>query len=138
MNQYISNVDSASALCDRLITERIKQYFFMKDGFPEKSAQQDKIILQLKLKLSEAFTDVFEGRYDVLSENRTFNSDVGQLIDNLTIFDIEIGESDRARLKECISGKPDVFVMVLNELKLRVNNENRSKTKNAIDTLFLN
>ena len=130
MRNRITNIDTLSALLDRLITENIKLFFFEKDKLEEKLSHQKIIINEIKQKLTELFLEVYEkGSYDYIDEKRTFTSsniveEISQLITN----DIHIGESDRARLN----------IVMLEEKRLRKSNEGRSKNKNNIDKNFQN
>jgi hypothetical protein len=134
----VTNIDTISALLDRLITERIKHYFFSKDGLEEKTKHQDHVISEIKLKIDSAFKEILKkGNYEYISELRTFdeNSIVEQL-DQLVINDVNIGEADRERLAQVKSNSPDLDVLVRNEKRLRKANEGRSGNKNKIDLLI--
>lgn len=135
-NMKISNVDSLSALLDRLITERIKHYFFVKDGDEGRSLHQEYVISQLKIRISETFEECLnEHKYDVLQEKRTFSlNDITQEIDNLVESDINVGEYDRLALEG--AKKNSSILMNAGIVGFRTANENRSKSKNLIDTLF--
>jgi len=124
----ITNIDTLSALIDRLITENIKKFFFNKDNLKEKEDHQDIIIEQIKLKLTELFIEVYNKKsYDYMDEKRTFSaSNIVEEISELVTNDIHIGESDRARLN----------VAMLEEKRLRKSNEGRANNKNKIDKEF--
>tara|TARA_R110002020_G_scaffold86597_1_gene213869 strand:+ start:5655 stop:6050 length:396 start_codon:yes stop_codon:yes gene_type:complete len=126
----VTNIDTLSALLDRLITENIKLFFFEKDKLDEKSKHQKIIISEIKLKLNELFLEVYKNSsYDYIDEKRTFTaSNIVEEISNLVTNDIHIGESDRARLN----------IAMLEEKRLRKSNEGRSKNKNNIDKNFKN
>lgn len=126
----ITNIDTLSALLDRLITENIKLFFFEKDKLTEKSDHQKIIIEGIKTKLSDLFLEVYNnGSYDYLDEKRTFTaSNIVEEISELITNDIHIGESDRARLQ----------IAMLEEKRLRKSNEGRSRNKNNIDQNFNN
>jgi hypothetical protein len=128
MKKRITNIDTLSALLDRLVTENIKRFFFDKDGLSEKVEHQDVVILEIKKRLIELFLEVYDNReYNYISENRTFtSSNIVENIEELITNDIHIGESDRARLR----------VAMLEEKRLRKSNEGRSKNKNIIDEKF--
>ena len=128
MKKRITNIDTLSALLDRLVTENIKRFFFDKDGLSEKVEHQDIVILEIKKRLIELFLEVYDNReYNYISENRTFtSSNIVENIEELITNDIHIGESDRARLR----------VAMLEEKRLRKSNEGRSKNKNIIDEKF--
>ena len=50
--------------------------------------------------------------------------------------DINIGESDRARLEQVHSDDPNLAKFIVNEKRLRKANEGRAKNKNNIDKIF--
>ena len=58
---YITNVDSLSALFDRLIAENIKLYFFTKENKTTDAEHQNRVIFEIKKKLSELLQDVKNG-----------------------------------------------------------------------------
>jgi hypothetical protein len=128
MKKRITNIDTLSALLDRLVTENIKRFFFDKDGLIEKVEHQDIVISEIKKRLIELFLEVYDNReYNYISENRTFtSSNIVENIEELITNDIHIGESDRARLR----------IAMLEEKRLRKSNEGRSKNKNIIDEKF--
>ena len=68
---YITNIDTLSALLDRLISENIKLYFFKKDGLDENIEHQEKVISEIKERYGdkrrseiEHSAAEFTGRYD--------------------------------------------------------------------------
>jgi hypothetical protein len=136
----ITNIDTLSALLDRLITERIKWYFFTKDNDEEKAAHQEKVIIEIRDRIAEVYAEVIEpGKYNYLSEKRTFaEQSIVSTLENLIINDINIGESDRSRLSETEKEDPSVELFVKEEKRLRKNNEMRSKMKNIIDANLYN
>lgn len=128
MRKRITNIDTLSALLDRLITENIKRFFFDKDGLTEKVEHQNIVISEIKERLVELFIEVYDNmEYDYISENRTFTaSNIVENIEELITNDIHIGESDRARLR----------VAMMEEKRLRKSNEGRARNKNVIDEQF--
>ena len=50
--KYITNIDTLSALLDRLISENIKLYFFKKDDLKDNIDHQEIVISELRQKLS--------------------------------------------------------------------------------------
>lgn len=134
----ITNIDSLSAYCDRLITERIKHYFFEKDGKDDLVQHQEIIIKEIKAKLSQLFIESFsEDEYEYMGEKRTFTLEglINQL-DELVVSDILIGEGDRIRLEEVKKESPNLEVILENEKLTRTSNENRAKNKNQIDQYY--
>lgn len=124
----VTNIDTLSALIDRLITERIKWFFFEKDKNFDKTSHQEIIINEVKSKLTDLFLEVYnKNSYEYLKEHRTFTaSNIVENIDQLITNDIHIGESDRARLN----------IAMLEEKRLRKSNEGRASNKNQIDNNF--
>jgi len=136
----ITNIDTLSALFDRLITERIKWFFFNKDNDQEKVNHQKVVVDEIKNKINYLLIESFEsGSYDYLEEKRTFNEDsIVEELEELVINDINIGEADRARLEETKSKKPNLEKMIVNEKRLRKANEGRARNKNKIDKILKN
>lgn len=131
----IANVNTLSALLDRLITEKIKWYFFEKEGNGEAYMHQEKIIKLLNKEIESIF---IKNEYDYISEKRTFVNEIPVNLNALIVNDIHIGESDRRRLEETKKDNPDVNVFITQEQRLRTANEGRSKNKNLIDENFKN
>jgi len=131
----ITNINTLSALFDRLITERIKWFFFKKDKEITKVKHQEKIIKAIKLEICGLFHECCKtGNYNYLSEKRTFDENsITESLDQLIQDDINIGESDRARLEQVKSEKPSVNKFLVNEKRLRKANEDRAIMKNKID-----
>lgn len=137
-SKKITNIDTLSTLLDRLISEKIKAYFFEKDGKLEQYTHQLEVISEINARIIETFEQCFEERgYNYLSEKRTFSAnDIMIELQDLIVNDVHIGESDRRRLQETKSENPDVNVFVTQEQRLRKANEGRSANKNRIDSLF--
>jgi len=131
----VTNIDTLSALFDRLITENIKKYFFNKDNKLEESKHQEIVISEVKNKITELFTEVFEsGEYPHLSEKRTFDENaIVEELEELIFNDINIGEADRERLSQVNSDNPNIEKLIVNEKRLRKSNEGRAQNKNNID-----
>ena len=128
MKKRVTNIDTLSALLDRLVTENIKRFFFDKDGLGEKVSHQDLVITEIKSRLIDLFLEVYDNsEYEYISEKRTFTaSNIVENIQDLITNDIHIGESDRARLN----------IVMLEEKRLRKSNEGRAENKNNIDNEF--
>ena len=136
--QRITNIDTLSALFDRLVTENIKLFFFNKDGLEDRVNHQKKVIAEIKQRISILFSEcLLENGYNYLSEKRTFNENsIVEALEQLIFNDINIGESDRARLAQVQSEDPNLEKFIVNEKRLRKANEGRAKNKNNIDRLF--
>ncbi len=130
----ITNIDSLSAYFDRLISEKIKWYFFDKDGKTEEAEHQEIVIQEIRVKLVELFEEAFENhKYEHIGEKRTF--DEAKLIldvEKLVTDDLGVG----AAYYEKTDGEPTLEKFMVNEAKLRIANESRGKQKNKIDDVF--
>ena len=130
----VTNVDSLSAYFDRLISEKIKWYFFDKDGKEEEALHQEAVIKEIRIKLVELFEESFESHnYEHIGEKRTF--DEAKLIldvEKLVTDDLGVG----AAYYEKTEGEPTLEKFLVNEAKLRVANESRGRQKNRIDEIF--
>ena len=135
---YITNIDTLSALLDRLISENIKLHFFKKDGIVENIEHQEKVILSIKERLFILFDDVYrEGKYEYVSELRTYKpDDIVETLEELIHNDITTGEGDRANLKEATSDNPSLEHFTRNHKLIRKANENRAAAKNKLDEQF--
>jgi len=136
----ITNIDTLSALFDRLISENIKLYFFRKDNLKENVDHQEIVISGVKEKLSELLTEVLEsGKYKYLSEKRTYKpDDIIETLEELITNDITTGEGDRANLKEATSDNPSLEHFTHGHKLIRKANENRAVSKNKLDEQFQN
>lgn len=134
----ITNLDTLSALFDRLISERIKLFFFEKDGDTEKAQHQEVVINEIKGRVANLFEKCLKsGEYDYLAEKRTFkSSDVVEELEQLVVNDILVGESDRGVLAEITSDEPDINSLITHAKRMRKANEERSINKNNIDKIM--
>jgi len=135
---YVTNIDTLSALLDRLISENIKLHFFKKDGIVENIEHQEKVISKIKDRLFVLFDDVYrEGSYEYVSELRTYKpDDIVETLEELIHNDITTGEGDRANLKEATSDNPSLEHFTRNHKLIRKANENRAVSKNKLDEQF--
>ena len=135
---YITNIDTLSALLDRLISENIKLHFFKKDGINENIEHQQKVISEIKERLFVLFDEVYrEGKYEYVSELRTYKpEDIVETLEELIHNDITTGEGDRANLKEATSDTPSLEHFTRNHKLIRKANENRAAAKNKLDNQF--
>lgn len=137
MTQRITNVDTLSALFDRMICENVKLYFFKKDNEIERVEHQEKVLKALTHRLRSLLIECMEEHgYEFLEEKRTFNIvDITEELEKLIHNDIEIGEADRQRLAAITDGKMDHNELAKGEARLRVANEGRAQGKNRIDQI---
>jgi hypothetical protein len=134
----ISNIDTLSALFDRLIVEQIKRFHFEKDGLKDKVNHQDEVISSIRRRLSQLLSEsIREHQYQYIGEHRTFSVEaLIEELERLVLHSIRIGEADRAKFTELASRNPRLDMLVLNELLARIANERRAESKNQIDELF--
>jgi len=125
----ITNINTISALLDRLITEKIKQYFFLIEGDHKAAQTQGEIAnainKEIQITLFEAIKDK---NYDFASEQRTYKKKISNLTDSISdliVMNLNVGKADHN-----LAG-------IINNLKLsRLSLEKRSKLKNNIDNLL--
>jgi len=134
----IPNVDTLSALLDRLIVEHIKRFFFAKDGLRDKVHHQDEVLDSIRRRISELLQEcICTGQYEFLAEYRTFPGDaLVEELEDLIFHNIQIGEADRAKLVELRSSDPRSDTLVLSELLARTALEARARSKIKIDEIF--
>ena len=137
-NSHITNIDTLSALLDRLISENIKLHFFKKDGIDENIEHQEKVISEIKIRITDLLTEVYQtDRYSYISEKRTYKpEDIVETLEELIHNDITTGEGDRANLKEATSDNPSLEHFTRNHKLIRKANENRAVAKNKLDEQF--
>tara|TARA_Y100000593_G_scaffold1018_1_gene1973 strand:- start:7402 stop:7827 length:426 start_codon:yes stop_codon:yes gene_type:complete len=132
----ITNIDAISALFDRLITEKIKLYFFEKQEKDVEAKHQRKVIDEIKLKLEELLLETYKNKnYEYISEKRTF--DEAKLIDDVETLiqnDLDVGDAYYTKTE----GEPTLEKFMVNESRLRNANESRGRMKNQIDESFKN
>ena len=136
----ITNIDTLSALLDRLISENIKLYFFNKEGILVDIEHQKEVISQIKDRIKELLLDVYDNKkYDYISEKRTYTADLTiEAVEQLIKSDIYTGEGDRTNLAELEKKNPDVNSFRKNHRILRSANELRAVSKNELDKQFKN
>jgi hypothetical protein len=135
---HITNIDTLSALLDRLISENIKLHFFLKDGVDDNIEHQEKVIKEIKYRITKLLLDVYtNNRYNYVSEKRTYKpDDIVETLEELIHNDITTGEGDRANLKEATSDNPSLEHFTRNHKLIRKANENRAVSKNKLDEQF--
>ena len=137
---YITNIDTLSALIDRLISENIKLYFFKKDKLTKSIKHQELVIKEIKMRLNSFLTSTIGSeKYEYVSEKRTYKpNDIVETIEELIYNDINTGEGDRDNLTEALSDNPLAENFQKNHKRLRKANETRALNKNKIDEQFKN
>ena len=135
---YITNIDTLSALLDRLISENIKLHFFRKENVIDNIEHQEHVIGEIKYRITKLLLDVYkEKEYNYISEKRTYKpDDIVETLEELIHNDITTGEGDRANLKEATSDNPSLEHFTRNHKLIRKANENRASAKNKLDEQF--
>ena len=135
---YITNIDTLSALLDRLISENIKLHFFRKENVIDNIEHQESLIEEIKYRITKLLLDIYkEKEYNYISEKRTYKpDDIVETLEELIHNDITTGEGDRANLKEATSDNPSLEHFTRNHKLIRKANENRAEAKNKLDEQF--
>ncbi len=136
--KYITNIDTLSAMLDRLISENIKLYFFKKNNLPENITHQEKVIKEIRDRIKNLLLNVYNTKkYDHISEKRTYKADMTlESLEQLIKSDIYTGEGDRDNLAELKKKNPNIDLMKKNHRVLRSANELRAVSKNELDSHF--
>lgn len=136
--KLITNINTLSALFDRLITERIKAFFFNKNNNSVQKKKQEEIIRQIKIEISKTLlSSIQKKKYDYLSEQRTFKHNSEKLVkqlEELTFADLNIGIADNKLSNSIKTGQNN---NLLKSIKLsRTSLEKRAMLKNEIDKSY--
>jgi hypothetical protein len=129
--KYITNIDTLSAMLDRLISENIKLYFFKKENLIENISHQEIVIIEIKERIKNLLLDVYSSKkYNYISEKRTYKADMTlDSLEQLIKSDIYTGEGDRDNLSELKKLNPNIDLMKKNHKVLRSANELRAVSK---------
>jgi hypothetical protein len=132
----MSNVNSFSAIIDRLIIENLKIIQFVDQNKLEEAEQQNLIISELKTELDLIYQELLENRYTSIGEQRTYTSqNLFSDIFRLCLNNYSIALGDKLKIEE---SKKDI--VNINTLKnyinsVRENLEERSKSKNSLENI---
>jgi hypothetical protein len=132
----MSNVNSFSAIIDRLIIENLKIIQFVDQNKLEEAEQQNLIISELKTELDLIYQELLENRYTSIGEQRTYTSqNLFSDIFRLCLNNYSIALGDKLKIEE---SKKDI--VNINTLKnyinaVRENLEERSKSKNNLENI---
>lgn len=131
---FNTNLDSLSALLDRLIVENIK-LFHLAAADPRQEMQSDAVTL-IRGKLAEMLDAVLEDRgYAVCLEARTFGYRLVENLTELVLSNCLLGYADRAAIRQALEEQPD-GVPILQLLRVaRISNERRAAAKHEIEEL---
>ena len=132
----MSNVNSFSAIIDRLIIENLKIIQFVDQNKLEEAEQQNVIISELKTELDLVYQELLENRYISIGEQRTYTSkNLFSDIFRLCLNNYSIALGDKLKIEE--SKKDIVNIDTLKNYinSVRENLEERSKSKNSLENI---
>jgi hypothetical protein len=132
----MSNVNSFSAIIDRLIIENLKIIQFVDQNKLEEAEQQNVIISELKTELDLIYQELLENRYISIGEQRTYTSkNLFSDIFRLCLNNYSIALGDKLKIEE--SKKDIVNIDTLKNYinSVRENLEERSKSKNSLENI---
>ena len=132
----MSNVNSFSAIIDRLIIENLKIIHFVDQNKLEEAEQQNVIISELKTELDLIYQELLENRYISIGEQRTYTSkNLFSDIFRLCLNNYSIALGDKLKIEE--SKKDIVNIDTLKNYinSVRENLEERSKSKNSLENI---
>ena len=113
----MSNVNSFSAILDRLIIENLKIIQFVDQNKLKEAEQQNAIISELKNELDLIYQELLENRYKSIEEQRTYTNDnLFSDLFRLCLNNYCIAKGDKLKIEE--SNKE---VIDVNNLKNYVN-----------------
>jgi len=132
----ISNVNSFSAIIDRLIIENLKVIQFVDQNKLKEAKQQNEIILELKNELTTIYNELLQNRYTSIEEQRTYTSnELFSDIFRLCLNNYSIAIGDKLKIEE--SEKEIINIEYLKKyiLTVRGNLEERAKSKNNLEKI---
>lgn len=130
----ISNVNSFSAIIDRLIIENLKIIQFVDQNKLKEAEQQNEIIFELKIELDLIYQEFIENKYKSIGEQRTYTNDnLFSDLFRLCLNNYCIAKGDKLKIEE--SNKSIVNINNLKNyiLAVRENLEERSESKNSLE-----
>jgi len=132
----MSNVNSFSAIIDRLIIENLKIIQFVDQNKLEEAEQQNVIISELKTELDLIYQELLENRYKSIGEQRTYtNANLFSDLFRLCLNNYCIAKGDKLKIQE--SKKDTVNIDTLKNYinAVRENLEERSRSKNSLENI---
>lgn len=136
MKQRICNLNSFSAVLDRIIIEQLKLIRFLDACETEKIESQEKILDGLREELQKIFEELENGDYLASDEHRTYDSKANQLIDDifkLCICNYVIGKNDKRKVVSAESKRVKPKQMRNYILQVRDYLEFRAHIKNRLE-----
>jgi hypothetical protein len=132
----MSNVNSFSAIIDRLIIENLKIIHFIDKDDLTSANSQNEVISELKFELDKIYNELYNNAYTSVEEKRTYDSD--KLFNDIFLlclnnYSIMVGDSLKIEesKKEVINIEKLRWYIQL----VRGNLEHRSKIKNNLEQL---
>ena len=132
----MSNVNSFSALLDRLIIENLKIIQFVDQNKLKEAKQQNVIISELKNELDSIYQELLENRYKSIGEQRTYTNDnLFSDLFRLCLNNYCIAKGDKLKVEESKKGIVNVDMLKNYINAVRENLEERSKSKNNLENI---
>jgi hypothetical protein len=132
----MSNVNSFSAIIDRLIIENLKIIQFVDQNKLEEAEQQNVIISELKTELNLIYQELLENRYKSIGEQRTYTNDnLFSDLFRLCLNNYCIAKGDKLKVEESKKGIVNVDMLKNYINAVRENLEERSKSKNNLENI---
>jgi len=132
----ISNVNSFSAILDRLIIENLKIIQFVDQNKLKEAEQQNAIISELKNELDLIYQELLENRYKSIEEQRTYTNDnLFSDLFRLCLNNYCIAKGDKLKIEESNKEVIDVNNLKNYVMFVRGNLEERSKSKNNLENI---
>ena len=132
----MSNVNSFSAIIDRLIIENLKIIQFIDQNKLEEAEQQNVIISELKTELDLIYQELLESRYTSIGEQRTYtNNNLFSDLFRLCLNNYCIAKGDNLKIEESKQGIVNVDMLKNYINAVRENLEERAKSKNSLENV---
>ncbi len=132
----MSNVNSFSALLDRLIIENLKIIQFVDQNKLKEAQQQNVIISELKNELDLIYQELLESTYNSIGEQRTYVSDnLFSDLFRLCLNNYCIAKGDKLKIEESKQDIVNVDTLKNYINAVRENLEERSKSKNSLENV---
>jgi hypothetical protein len=132
----MSNVNSFSAILDRLIIENLKIIQFVDQNKLEEAGRQNVIIGELKIELDLIYQELLENRYASIEEQRTYTNDnLFSDLFRLCLNNYCIAKGDKLKIEEIKKSVVDIDNLKIYILSVRENLEERSRSKNNLEKI---
>lgn len=132
----MSNVNSFSAIIDRLIIENLKIIQFVDQNKLDEANNQNEIISELKSELNVIYDELSENRYNSIAEQRTYTADnLFSDLFRLCLNNYCIAKGDKLKIEESKKNIIDVDSLKNYINYVRNNLEERSKSKNNLEKI---